>query len=176
MFNFLKKGKTLLSTAGHSENGSQKFYSVVFFPDGETLSSDWVQYPAEHLPAAGAEGKFREIFQLDDASFILDGTMRGGQGIFSIWHGERIVTSSALVSGTEPKGDRKILELFLQGMLRTDLVQQLTAQVKEPFSEVHACHERPYCVTLLMPLEPFTGSLLEWQMRWVAAHLQTVSK
>jgi hypothetical protein len=150
-----------------------RYFNKVMFPDASTVSKGWVVRATERLPAVGAEGKFREAFSSQGLALILDGTADGGRVICSIWSAERIVTHVVVVSGAEPEDDARILEIFVRSVCESPVVRELTSGALAPFEALAQQTERPFCATVLMPLESWAENqvVLQWQERWVVSHL-----
>jgi hypothetical protein len=150
-----------------------RYFNKVLFPDASIVSEGWVVRGPELLPGVGAEGKFRETFSSGGLPLILDGTAGGGRVICSIWSGERIVTHVAVVSGAEPEDDTEILEIFVQSVCGSPVVRELAGELLARFEALLQQKERPFCVSLLMPLDSWAENqvVLQWQERWVASHL-----
>lgn len=153
-----------------------RFFSTVLFPDASLFSEGWVDPLLTDLCAVGAEGKFYSDFVVKGTQYALDGTARGGRVICSINKAEQIVTHVAVVSGAEPEEDDEILALFLDVTIRSPVIQELTDGVNRPFREVTNHAARPFCATVLTPLETRAENelVLDWQHRWVASHLHAV--
>ncbi|WP_213814846.1 hypothetical protein [Glaciihabitans sp. dw_435] len=152
------------------------FHSTVFFPDGAIIFDGRVGVADASLVGVGAQGKIHETFTIGTDEYTLDATARGGRVILSIWTAGKIVTSAAVVSGAEPDDDADILDVFLTSTLATDLVKHLTAGVDAAFAELHTTTQRPFCATVLIPLSTNeqTEAVLDWQNRWVGAHLDAM--
>jgi hypothetical protein len=163
------------ATAG-PESLSAEFRSILYFPDGELISDSTLPFAAADLPGIGAQGKIHETISVDGDDYLLDATAREGNAIMSIWSGDVIVTSAVVVTGTDPAWDTTILSIFLKSTLDTELVKHLTADVAAPFGEVLSAAERPFAASLVIPLSSIdaTEAVLEWQSRWIAAHLSAV--
>lgn len=155
-----------------------KFFSSVFLPDASIVSEGWVEPPRGRLPAIGAQGKFRESFAFQDGELVLDGTAYGGRVLCSLWKENRIVTSTAFVSGAEPEDDPKLLEIFVDTTLSSPAIRELCAAADRPFREVLERQERPFCATVLIPLQSRveTDAILTWQLQWIGSHLSEIAE
>lgn len=150
-----------------------RYYSIVLLSDGSPVCQGWVAPPFDLLPAVGAQGHFREDVVTDGVSFVLDGTARGGHIMCAILKDGQVVTHTVVVSGAIPERDQEVLGIFLEGARD---IGELTTGVAEAFVEVATRLERPFCATLLLPLESkeVADGLLAWLHRWVGAHLAAV--
>lgn len=147
-----------------------KIFELMFFPDGAIIENQWFDADTGKLGRPG-EGKVIQNFRVGDSACRLDATQRNGNAIFSMWSGDRIVTSSLFLSSGDTAANDHLTQLYLDSVRRTDLVQQLFQGTDVPFQEVSHTRERPILATMLMPAPSveLTGILIDYQRRWVSA-------
>ncbi|MES2055326.1 MAG: hypothetical protein V4564_05235 [Pseudomonadota bacterium] len=146
-----------------------QIFELVFFPDGDLIRSGWFDAIGDG-PDWPREGKIERPFRVDGEPCKLDATARGGNAVFSLWHDDRIVTSSLFVSGADAETNAWLIESYLGSIRQTNLVRQLTSGQEAPFGTVADVRERPMLVTMLMPAasSELTDALLERQRGWVS--------
>jgi hypothetical protein len=154
---------------GKKKRSPPRIFEMVFFPDGEMIKDDWYDAMKNGLDRP-EEGKVDMAFIIDGESCRLDATTRGGNAILSIWHGERIVTSSLFISAADEEANARLAQTYLDSVRRTALVRQLTDGQEAPFETIKSVRERPLLVTMLMPAPSpeLTDALLERQRTWVS--------
>ena len=153
-----------------------RFFHKILFPDASVLSERWVSRSPESIAGASPDGKFS--IEVEDGGVVLTfkGVADAGLVICSLWQADRMLTHSAVVPGVVQADDAAVLTPYVDSLVKSPVVQELTGGATGPFGDLLHCSERPLCVTVLIPADArqVNDAAIRWQERWVASYLPQV--